>query len=85
MEKEKRKYPTPRGAAATAAKNKYRDKTYDRIELAMPKGTKKNILEAVNALGYRSVNQFIEKAVIEKYEAEMDKAWEITPPEQDIV
>lgn len=85
MENEKRKYPTPRGPAATAAKNKYRDKTYDRMELAMPKGTKQNILEAVNALGYRSVNQFIEKAVIEKYEAEMGKAWEITPPEQDIV
>ena len=85
MENEKRKYPTPRGPAATAAKNKYRDKTYDRMELAMPKGTKQNILEAVNALGYRSVNQFVEKAVIEKYEAEMGKAWEITPPEQDIV
>ena len=64
MDNEKKKYPIIRTPAATAAKNKYRDKTYDRMELAMPKGTKQNILEAVNALGYRSVNQFVEKAVI---------------------
>ena len=84
MDNEKKKYPIIRTPAATAAKNKYRDKTYDRMELAMPKGAKQNILEAVNALGYRSLNQFVEKAVIEKYEAEMGKTWEITPPEQDI-
>ena len=82
MENEKKKYPTPRGPAATMAKNKYRDKTYDRMELAMPKGTKQNIQEAVKALGYRSVNQFVERAVIEKYESEMGKPWEITPPEE---
>ena len=34
MAEEKKKYPTPRGAAATAAKNKYRDGNYDRMELA---------------------------------------------------
>ncbi len=85
MENEKRKYPTPRGPAATAAKNKYRDKTYDRMELALPKGTKQNILDAVKTLGYRSVNKFIERAVIEKYESEMGRKWEITPPEQENV
>ena len=35
---DEKKYPTPRGAAATAAKKKYRDKAYDRMELALPKG-----------------------------------------------
>lgn len=83
MENEKKKYPIIRTPAATAAKNKYRDKTYDRIELAMPKGTKQKIQEAVKALGYRSVNHFVERAVIEKYESEMGKTWEITPPEED--
>ena len=38
MAEEKKKYPTPRGAAATAAKNKYRAGNYDRMELAVPKG-----------------------------------------------
>lgn len=83
MEKQKRKYPTPRGAAATAAKNKYRDKMYDRMELALPKGTKQNIQEAVKALDYRSVNQFIEQAVIVKYESEMGKSWTLQKNENE--
>jgi hypothetical protein len=33
--------------AATRAKNKYRDKTYDRMELALPKGLKAEIVEQV--------------------------------------
>ena len=35
----------PRGPAATAAKNKYRDHNYDRMELAVPKGMKARIKE----------------------------------------
>ena len=65
MAEEKKKYPTPRGAAATAAKNKYRDGNYDRMELAVPKGMK----EAVRAAqaGYASFNSYIVAAVREKF------------------
>lgn len=35
---QEKKSTIPRGPAATVAKNKYRDKNYDRAELAMPKG-----------------------------------------------
>lgn len=48
----------PRGPAATAAKNKYRDNNYDRMELAVPKGMKalhKRGLQKEQ--GYSSQNQ----------------------------
>ena len=59
MAEEKKKYPTPRGAAATAAKNKYRAGNYDRMELAVPK--------AAAQAGYSSFNSYIVAAVREKY------------------
>lgn len=57
----------PRGPAATAAKNKYRDKNYDRMELAVPRGMKSKIKEIVKNLGYTSQNSYIVDAIKEKY------------------
>ena len=57
----------PRGPAATAAKNKYRDNNYDRMELAVPKGMKARIREAAKEQGYSSNNYVIE-AIKEKYQ-----------------
>lgn len=70
---EKKKYPIPRGAAATAAKNKYKNKNYDRIELALPKGMKELIEQAVSELDYRSKNSFITAAITEKYERDLGR------------
>lgn len=70
------KYPTPRGPAATAAKNKYRNKNYDRVELILPKGMKEQLEQAVSELGYRSKNSFIVDAVSEKYERDLGRKME---------
>ena len=67
MAEEKMKYPTPRGAAATAAKNKYRAGNYDRMELAVPKGMKEAVRAAAAQAGYSSFNSYIVAAVREKY------------------
>ena len=67
MAEEKKKYPTPRGAAATAAKNKYRDGNYDRMELAVPKGMKEAVRAAAAQAGHSSFNSYIVAAVREKY------------------
>jgi hypothetical protein len=57
----------PRGAAATAAKNKYRDSNYDRMEITVPKGLKARIKEIATDQGYLSQNSYIMEAVREKY------------------
>jgi len=64
---EEKKYPTPRGAAATAAKNKYKAKNYDRMELAVPKGMKQALRAAAAQAGYTSFNSYIVDAVKEKF------------------
>lgn len=64
---EGKKYKTPRGAAATAAKNKYRAENYDRMELAVPKGMKEALRAAAGAAGYASFNSYIVDAVKEKF------------------
>ena len=58
----------PRGPAATAAKNKYRDNNYDRMELAVPKGMKARIKEIAKEQGYSSQNNYVVEAVKEKYQ-----------------
>lgn len=58
----------PRGPAATAAKNKYRDNNYDRMELAVPKGMKARIKEVAKEQGYSSQNNYVVEAVKEKYQ-----------------
>ena len=75
---EEKKYPTPRGAAATAAKNKYKAKNYDRMELAVPKGMKQALRAAAAQAGYTSFNSYIVDAVKEKFLRETGKemTWE---------
>lgn len=62
-----KKYSVPRGEAATKAKNKYRDKNYDRMELAVPKGMKEFIKQAAKEQGYSSQNSYVVEAIKEKY------------------
>ena len=75
---EEKKYPTPRGAAATAAKNKYKAKNYDRMELAVPKGMKQALRAAAAQAGYSSFNSYIVDAVKEKFLRDTGKemTWE---------
>ena len=73
MEKENKKFPTPRGASATAAKRKYNSKAYDRFELSLPKGMKEKIDEVAETLGYKSRRSFILDIISEKYEQVMGK------------
>lgn len=56
--------------AATRAKNKYRDKNYDRMELALPKGMKAEITELVKLGKASSNNAYVVAAVKEKMERE---------------
>lgn len=64
---DERKFATPRGPAATAAKNKYRDNNYDRVELAVPKGMKKAVERIARQQGFQSKNAYIVEAIKEKY------------------
>lgn len=48
--------------ARIRANNKYNDKAYDRINIAVPKGKKAEIQAAADAAG-ESVNAYIKKAV----------------------
>ena len=71
------------GSSATRAKNKYRDKTYDRMELVLPKGRKEAIRTHASAQG-ESLNGFISKAVderIERLEGSTGNAQSDTPVE----
>lgn len=51
------------GKAATKAKNKYNNNSYDRINLVVPKGQKDEIKAFVEECGYSSVNSFIVDAI----------------------
>ena len=53
---------------ATRAKNKYRDRVYDRMELVLPKGTKAEITELVRQGMADSNNAYVIAAVKEKME-----------------
>lgn len=64
-EQKGKKSTIPRGPAATVAKNKYRDKNYDRAELAMPKGMKATVREVAKRQG-RSFNDYVCEAIKEK-------------------
>lgn len=58
--------------AATRAKNKYRDKKYDRMELTLPKGMKAEIMEIVKQGKANSNNAYVLAAIKEKMEREKD-------------
>lgn len=70
MAEEKKEYATPRGAAATKAKNKYRDNNYDRMEVTVPKGMKAAVEERVKEGAARSKNDYVVKALQEKMQRE---------------
>lgn len=55
------------GKASTKAKNKYKSKAYDRIEIVVPKGRKTAIQGAADAAG-QSLNGYIVEAVDERME-----------------
>ncbi len=76
-EEEKKKYPIPRGAAATRAKNKHRNANYDRGELAMPKGMKAEVQKAAKQAG-QSFNAYVEQAIKERYNRDTgeEMTWE---------
>ncbi len=59
------------GKASAASKNKWNDKTYDRINLTVPKGKKDKIKEHAESRG-ESVNGFINRAVDEAMERDKD-------------
>lgn len=59
------------GNSATKAKNKYRDKTYDRKDLILPKGMK-DIIDAHAKKRGVSMNAYIINAIVEKMEQEDD-------------
>lgn len=52
------------GKTSSAVKNRYNDKTYDRINLVVPKGNKELIKAHAEAHG-ESTNAFINRAIEE--------------------
>jgi hypothetical protein len=72
---EDKKEKIPRGPAATAAKNKYRDKNYDRMELTLPKGMKADITKLVEEGKASSNNAYVVEAVKEKYFRDTGEVW----------
>ena len=50
------------------ANKRYRDKTYDNLSVAIPKGKREYYKAAAEKLGYNSINQFIISAMDEKIE-----------------
>ena len=56
--------------SATKAKNKYNEKTYDRIMLNLKKGDKSIIDEFIKKHRYESRNIFIRDAIFEKIKKE---------------
>lgn len=80
QQEEKKKWSTPRGPAATKAKNAYNRKNYDRMELTVPKGMKAKLDEIITEQGFASRNEYIAVAVQEKYLNDTGKEliWEKT-------
>ncbi len=69
-EEEKKKWPIPRGAAATKAKNEYIRRHYDRAEMILPRGAKAKIEMAAKRRGM-SRNEYVLAAVKEAYQKDM--------------
>lgn len=60
------------GRTSSAVKNRWNDKTYDRINLTVPKGQKAVIQEHA-AAQEESVNGFIQRAIKETMERDTEK------------
>ena len=56
------------GKTSAAVKNRYNDKTYDRINLTVPKGDKEIIKAHAEKHDGGSVNGFIQRAIRETIE-----------------
>ena len=63
------------GKASTRAQNKYIQKTYERINLTVPKGEKKTIQEHAVLHDGGSVNAFINRAIRETMERDKEKTY----------
>lgn len=50
---------------SSAVKKRYNQKTYDRVEIVVPKGDREIIQQAAEAVN-ESVNQFVGKAVLDR-------------------
>ncbi len=61
------------GKASTKAQNKYISKTYDRVNLTMPKGNKEIVQAHAEARG-ESVNAFINRAIENQIQRDKDEA-----------
>ena len=53
------------GKTSAAVKNKWNDKSYDRINLTVPKGLKDVIKEHADIYDEGSMNKFIQRAIAE--------------------
>lgn len=65
--------------AQIEANKRFRKKSYDRIEITVPKGDREKIVQAASAAGM-SVNAFIKEALVE-YIARTTKQYSLTVPE----
>ena len=63
MEKERKN-----SSAKIAANNRYNEKAYDRINIAVPKGMKKQIETHIENTSDKSVNAFANRAIKETME-----------------
>ncbi len=66
------------GKASTRAKNKYRDKTYDRVEVTLPKGRKAEFSNHAIQRG-ESLNAFIGRAMVETMERDTSQKFLESP------
>ncbi len=57
------------GKTSNESKAKYNNKTYDRINIAVPKGQKAKIQEAADRVG-ESINSYIKGAISQRMERE---------------
>ncbi len=62
-----------RGKTSTSVKNRYNDKTYDRINLTVPKGDKDKIKAHAERHDGGSVNGFIQRAIRETMERDGER------------
>lgn len=65
---------------SAAVKNRYNDKTYDRITVIVPKGEKDSLKAHADKFGYKSMNDFINQAI--SAQVERDQTAEPDQPEQ---
>ncbi|MBR3715702.1 MAG: hypothetical protein IKM18_07335 [Clostridia bacterium] len=61
------------GKTTAAAKNRYNEKAYDRINLTVPKGEKDKIKAHAEKHDGGSVNGFIQRAIRETMERDAEK------------